>query len=106
MGDKSELLATVWQREGKNGPLQVTLTSDVAAALVLHWGVKRQGRGDWAKPPEALWPQGSTPATDTAVDTPFQVRGACGITVAGGFSESCSGVLSCLSEQVWQLQHP
>lgn len=73
MGDKSELLATVRQSEGSKGPLSLDLVTDVAAPLVLHWGVRKGGRGDWSKPPDKLWPSNTTKATETAVDTPFQV---------------------------------
>ncbi|KAK9809702.1 hypothetical protein WJX73_007079 [Symbiochloris irregularis] len=72
MGDKSELLATVRQSEGKKGPLSLDLVTDAAAPLVLHWGVRKGGRGDWSKPSEKLWPSDSTKATDTAIDSPFQ----------------------------------
>ena len=80
MGDKSELLATVRQSQGKSGPLAVEVVSDVAAPLVLHWGVRKSGRGDWSKPSEKLWPSGSTKATDTAIDSPFQVLGCLACT--------------------------
>lgn len=74
MGEKAEMLATVWQREGKKGPLEVVLTTDVAAPAVLHWGVRRHGKGEWLKPSDSLLPAGSTRATDTAVDSPLKVR--------------------------------
>ena len=72
MGSKAEMLARVWQREGKQGPLEVVLTTDVAAPVVLHWGVRQQGKGEWVQPSDKLWPQGSSKATETAIDTPFQ----------------------------------
>lgn len=72
MGEKAEMLATVWQREGKKGPLEVVLTTDVAAPAVLHWGVRRHGKGEWLKPSDSLLPAGSTRATDTAVDSPLK----------------------------------
>ena len=80
MGSKSEMLATVWQHEGKDGPVEVELTSDVAAPMVLHWGVRKPGKGEWVRASEELWPQGSTKATETAVDSPFQVSQCTHIT--------------------------
>ena len=38
--------------EGKQGPIHVTMTTDVAQDLFLHWGVRKQGGGDWVAPPK------------------------------------------------------
>lgn len=83
----------VRQRDGKNGPLEVELVTDVAAPLVLHWGVRKHGRGDWSKPSEKLWPSGSTKATDTAIDSPFQVCPSGCTAQTGG--ASCGCLLCC-----------
>jgi hypothetical protein len=40
---KSELFAVVKQPEGLEGPTHITLVTDNANALVLHWGVSRAG---------------------------------------------------------------
>lgn len=44
LGSKAELLAWVLQPEGEDGPTHITLTTDAAADLVLHWGVTKQGK--------------------------------------------------------------
>ena len=59
MGNKQELLVTVRQPDGKDGSTDVALTTDVAAAVVLHWGVKKGRSGDWLLPESELMPQGS-----------------------------------------------
>ena len=43
LGSKAEVLAWVRQPQGEDGPTQITLTTDAAADLVLHWGVTQQG---------------------------------------------------------------
>jgi hypothetical protein len=40
---KSELFAVVKQPEGLEGPTHITLITDNANELVLHWGVSRAG---------------------------------------------------------------
>ncbi len=40
--------------EGKQGPIGVTLTTDVPQDLFLHWGVRKQGGGDWMAPPKVF----------------------------------------------------
>ena len=59
MGNKQELLVTVKQPDGKEGATEVTMITDVAADVVLHWGVKKGQSGDWLLPEKDLWPQGS-----------------------------------------------
>ncbi|KAK9852315.1 hypothetical protein WJX84_008608 [Apatococcus fuscideae] len=72
MGNKQELLVTVKQPGGKEGATEVTMITDVAANVVLHWGVKKGQSGEWLLPEKDLWPEGSQDAgTGIAVDTPF-----------------------------------
>lgn len=59
MGNKQELLVTVRQPEGVEGTTEVSMITDVAADVVLHWGVKKGQSGDWLLPAKDLWPQGS-----------------------------------------------
>lgn len=54
------MLVSVWRLEGKEGPTTVQLSTDLSADMVLHWGVKRSGKGDWLAPPEETIPEGST----------------------------------------------
>lgn len=59
MGNKQELLVTVRQPEGVEGTIEVSMITDVAADVVLHWGVKKGQSGEWLLPAKDLWPQGS-----------------------------------------------
>lgn len=44
LGSKAELLVVVSRPEGEGqGPIKVTLTTDAAAQVVLHWGVCKPG---------------------------------------------------------------
>src|SRR2546430_264448 len=52
LGNKTEMLVAVRQPEGKQGPTTVTLTTDQPADIVLHWGVRKGGKGDWLPPPK------------------------------------------------------
>jgi len=52
MGNKQEMVVAVRAPEGKQGLINVTLTTDVAQDLFLHWGVRKQGGGDWVAPPK------------------------------------------------------
>ena len=54
MGNKQEMVVAVHAPEGKQGPIEVALTTDVAQDLFLHWGVRKQGGGDWMAPPKVL----------------------------------------------------
>ena len=73
MGNKTEMLVAVRAPEGKAGPLTVTLTTDLATEAFLHWGVKREGAGDWLTPPKEIWPPESAPVEGNAaaLDSPF-----------------------------------
>ena len=44
MGNKTNLLVAVRQPEGKDGPTNISLTTDQPTAMVLHWGVRRGTR--------------------------------------------------------------
>ena len=72
LGNKTELLVTVKQGEGPEGATNITVTTDQPSGMVMHWGVRKQGKGEWLAPPQGLIPQGSEQATETAWDTPLQ----------------------------------
>ena len=72
LGNKTELLVAVRQPEGQKGPTNITLITDQPAGMVLHWGVKKQGKGEWLVPPKDIIPKGSERASDIAYDTPFE----------------------------------
>ena len=63
---------TVAQPEGLQGSTSITLTTDQPNSMVMHWGVKQKGKGDWSAPPDSLIPKGSEKTTDIAWDTPLQ----------------------------------
>ena len=72
LGNKTELLVTVHQPEGQKGPSSITLVTDQPAGVIMHWGVKKQGKGDWLAPPQEIIPKGSEQATDIAWETPLE----------------------------------
>lgn len=72
LGNKTELLVTVHQPQGHQGPSSIALVTDQPAGMVMHWGVKKQGKGDWLAPPQAIIPKGSEQATDIAWETPLE----------------------------------
>ncbi len=43
LGDKQELLVTVKQPKGPEGPTHISIISDTASSVVLHWGVCKPG---------------------------------------------------------------
>ena len=75
MGDQQEMLITVRQPEGQ-GPKQVQVVSDCSTPLVLHWGVRTGGQGEWLLPSEKLWPPGTSKVTDIAAESACKVRAA------------------------------
>ena len=56
MGNKQEMVVAVRAPEGKQGRIEVDLTTDLAQDLFLHWGVRKQGGGDWVAPPKVQKP--------------------------------------------------
>ncbi|KAI8477159.1 MAG: R1 protein [Monoraphidium minutum] len=65
LGSKAELLAVIKQQRGEDGdgagdgPISISLTTDSANDLVLHWGITKQGSRDWKRAPKPLWPDGT-----------------------------------------------
>jgi alpha-glucan,water dikinase len=49
----------------------VKLITDAAGPLILHWGVAKQSRHEWALPPESIRPPGTTVFKNKAAQTPF-----------------------------------
>ncbi|KAL4422809.1 hypothetical protein ABPG75_009006 [Micractinium tetrahymenae] len=75
LGNKMEMLVTVALAEPSNPDSAVTInmTTTLPDAAVLHWGVKKPGRGgDWLAPPDSVKPPNTTmPDGGTAAETPF-----------------------------------
>lgn len=73
LGNKLELLVAVRQKDGKEGPVDVTLTTDLPGDVYLHWGVRKGNKEDWVLPPPALVPASSLAPESggIAIDTPF-----------------------------------
>jgi len=65
---------SVTQAVNGNG-LTLTIQLRNSADCVLHWGLSRRPGGAWNRPPEACWPQGTTPVNGNAVRTPFCANG-------------------------------
>ncbi len=59
MGNKQEMLVAVKQPDGKEGETEVSMVTDVASSVVLHWGVKKGQSGEWLLPEKTLWPGNS-----------------------------------------------
>jgi alpha-glucan, water dikinase len=62
-------------RERQDGNrLTLVVATRADADCTLHWGLSRRPGGAWQRPPDALWPAGTTPVDGTAVRTPFAVN--------------------------------
>ena len=93
MGNKQEMVVAVRAPEGKQGPIEVALTTDVAQDLFLHWGVRKQGGSDWVAPPKVQKPCNprAGPAIRLAVETgiePAVVTGFAGPAAAACHAHS------------------
>src|SRR5271154_2057042 len=51
--------------------LTLTVGVKTGSDCVLHWGRSRRPGGAWLRPPDACWPQGTTPVDGSAVRTPL-----------------------------------
>ena len=61
---------------GKNeAGYHVRLITDLAGPLILHWGVAKRSRHEWALPPPSLWPVGTTVFQEKAAQSPFGDKG-------------------------------
>lgn len=58
LGSRSELLAIVRQ-EQEGAPVTVSIITDTATRVVLHWAITAPGSRDWRHPSEKLWPAGT-----------------------------------------------
>jgi alpha-glucan,water dikinase len=98
-GGRAQLLAVVKQRRSKrggkgkegeeeDGDMVVTLITDAADDVVLHWGASPAGNArKWARPPKTIRPGGTVEtATGEACETAF---GSCGRPGADGEEEGC-----------------
>ena len=56
MGNRQEMVVAVRAPEGKQVRIEVNLTTDLAQDLFLHWGVRKQGGGEWVAPPKVQKP--------------------------------------------------
>ncbi len=78
----SQLAEGVSVTQSVNGKgLTLTIALPHTSDAVLHWGLSRQPGGAWSRPPENCWPQGTTPAADSAVRTPFAGDGRKEVTI-------------------------
>lgn len=54
-----------------DGCYQVTLLTDIAEPLILHWGIARRSPYEWVLPPVPLRPAATTIVQNNAAQTPF-----------------------------------
>lgn len=69
-----------------DSPVTVLVSTDVASSVVLHWGVKRPGGGDWLRPDAALLPEGTDLLEGgIAVETAFTpcTNAECDVSIGG-----------------------
>jgi alpha-glucan,water dikinase len=69
LGD-GETLATAIREEDRQ--VRVALATDLAAPVLLHWGLAIRSPRDWQLPPPALRPPGSSDYDGRALRTPFE----------------------------------
>ena len=68
-------LKLVIERATSNGGLDISLRTDTSKPVILHWGVRQNGRVGWQLPPRGSWPDGTTAEPgQSAVRTPFTRR--------------------------------
>ncbi len=72
--DKDSELAVCVSQVGDR--YHVRLITDVPGPLILHWGLAKQARYEWALPPVSMQPAGTTVLQDKAAETPFVDKGA------------------------------
>jgi len=68
--DSGEELAAAVTRSGEN--YRLTLLTNVAGPLTLHWGVADTARAKWRLPNDELRPAGTSVAGDVSVETLFR----------------------------------
>jgi len=60
------------ERATSNGGLEISLRTQTSKAIILHWGVRQNGRVGWQLPPRSFWPDGTTAVPgQSAVRTAF-----------------------------------
>jgi len=68
-------LKLVIERATSNGGLEISLRTQTSKAVILHWGVRQNGRVGWQLPPRSFWPDGTTAVPgQSAVRTGFTRR--------------------------------
>lgn len=72
------------QKQELDGRVEITLLKKNVERCFLHWGLGRGPRAPWQMPPEAIWPEGSRPFGDDAIQTPFDSEGRIVIALEKG----------------------
>jgi hypothetical protein len=70
---RNGLRLTVEKRVGEQS-VEVQLHSHSPKKCVLHWGVRREKRSEWLRPPPSSWPAGTTDSGLKAVQTPMSLH--------------------------------
>jgi alpha-glucan, water dikinase len=74
---EGSLAAAVFRDRGE---YRLTLVTSLPVPLLLHWGVARKNRREWALPPAGIRPPGTVVFDELAVQTPFvSVEGGLGL---------------------------
>jgi alpha-glucan,water dikinase len=75
LGDFGEFLVEMYAAGGADSDAErsFVLTADTPRLqpLWLHWGASRADAGEWARPPQDVWPPESLSVGEAGVDTPF-----------------------------------
>ncbi len=61
-------------RHSEGGRLTITIGLKTGSECVLHWGLTDRSGGGWVRPPESIWPAGTSAAEGVAVRTSFAVK--------------------------------
>ena len=70
------------ETSARGDQLEVSIQSPANKRCLLHWGVRHHTQHEWGMPPKALWPQGTQPVGQSAVQTPFSKQnGQIGVVI-------------------------
>jgi alpha-glucan,water dikinase len=67
---QSGIRLQVETRTGREG-LEVHIQTPIAKRCMLHWGLRHGVQREWRVPPRSVWPPGTRPFGQNAVQTPF-----------------------------------
>ncbi len=68
------LIETLIEKRMAGDRIRVSIQTETHKKCVLHWGLLCFGDNDWHRPPESVWPKGTSAFDRKAVRTPFADR--------------------------------